>query len=242
MSDPSSCRLCFELRPLQNSHIIPEWVYEPLYDKIHRYNVLGSDSGREASFSQKGVRERMLCQPCETALSVYEGYARGVLIGGREIEIQRTNGGVDVLGLNYTKFKLFQLSVLWRAGVARHGFFSGVQLGSHSEQLRRMLLAEDPGKNTEYGCTLVPLVAEGQLLTDLIAQPASLTANGFPMVRFLFGGHAWLYVLGQGNTYPLRHLFLSGTGTLPIRSGGKAVEGFIRSLAVTFGSSNGQAI
>jgi len=236
-----ACRLCLRTLPLRNSHIIPEWLYRPLYDEIHRYRVLQAGKGDRKIFGQKGIRERMLCQSCETNLSVYEGYARGVLAGGVEIEIQKLEGGIAVCGLDYAKFKLFQLSVLWRAGVARNSFFSRVELGSHSETLRQMLRAGDPGAGGDYGCILVSVLAESQLVTDLITQPTSEVVNGWPMVRFLFGGHAWLFLLGQGNSHPFAKLFLDTTGRLEIRQGGKAVEGYVRGLAKTFVLENGLA-
>lgn len=242
VSAAGECRLCLKARPLCDSHIIPEWLYSPLYDEIHRYRVLRTDQSGRNTFAQKGIREAMLCQPCETDLSVYEGYARGVLMRGPEIEILKTKRGIEVSGLDYVRFKLFQLSVLLRAGVSHDPFFSMVDLGDHSETLRKMLRASDPGRAVDYGCILVTVIAEKQLLTDLITQPLAVVGNGSPMVRFIFGGLAWLFVLGRGDSHPFADLFLTETGVLVIRPGGKVLQEYLRRLAITFVPTNGLAI
>lgn len=236
------CRLCLRKLPLRDSHIIPEWLYKALYDDKHRYRVVEAGKGHQTLFGQKGIRERLLCQECETALSVYEGYARGVLVGGVGLEIQKLTDGFQVHNLEYAKLKLFQLSVLWRAGVAGHSFFSEVTLGSHAETLRKMLLASDPGAATDYGCILVPVVADGQLVTDLITQPLLEVVSGWQILRLVLGGHAWIFVLGDGKSHPFAKLFLDPTGTLQVRLGGKAVDGYLRGLARTFVPENGLAI
>ncbi len=63
---------------MRASHIIPEFIYSPIYDDKHRMVLLETDE-RYASFQQKGIREHLLCQDCETKVSKWETYARGVL-------------------------------------------------------------------------------------------------------------------------------------------------------------------
>ncbi len=52
---------------------------------------------------------------------------------------------------DYATFKLFHLSVLFRASVSSLSTFQEVNLGAlHEERIRQMLLNEDPGKDWEY--------------------------------------------------------------------------------------------
>jgi hypothetical protein len=51
----------------------------------------------------------------------------------------------EINGLDYAMFKLFHLSVLWRAGVSTREEFRNVKLGSHEDVIRQMLLRDDPG-------------------------------------------------------------------------------------------------
>lgn len=145
------CALCLQPGPLQNSHIIPEFLYALLYDEKHRYNVLSVQHGEPNRIEQKGARERLLCLACERLLNGYETYASLVIKGGAKgISYRREGAIVFLQGIDYAKFKLFQLSVLWRAGVSSLPFFGHVQLGPHQEQLRKMVYTGDPGRSAEY--------------------------------------------------------------------------------------------
>ncbi len=68
----TSCRLCGAKVALRKSHLIPEWLYGPLYDEIHRYQVINATPSNNRRLEQKGPCETLLCQTCETKLSVYE--------------------------------------------------------------------------------------------------------------------------------------------------------------------------
>lgn len=231
------CKLCGVEAALRQSHVIPEWLYKPLYDEIHRYHVINSVPLADRKFEQKGLRERLLCQTCETKFSVYEGYARGVFVGGHEITVVRHGDGIELRDLDYVKLKLFQLSLLWRAGVARQDFFSKVNLNRDEEPLRKMLLAGDPGKSSEYGCVMIPLVVEANVLMDLIIQPVPVKSGKFDVYRFIFGGHTWIYILGDGRSFPFSKLCLHEDGRLFIRRADARVMSFIKRLASTFGDA-----
>ena len=51
------CALCHEERDIRNSHIIPEFLYEPLYDEKHRLQLLSIIPSQGNSFKQKGLKE-----------------------------------------------------------------------------------------------------------------------------------------------------------------------------------------
>jgi hypothetical protein len=231
------CGLCGVEAALRKSHVIPEWLYTPLYDEIHRYHVINAGLVADRRFEQKGLRERLLCQSCETKFSVYEGCARRVLFGGQEITVVKHGNGIELRDLDYVKLKLFQLSLLWRAGVARQDFFSKVNLNRDEELLRKMILAGDPGKFSEYGCVLIPLVLEGNALVDLILQPVPVKSGKFDGYRFVFGGHTWIYILGDGRSFPFSKFCLQEDGRLFIPRADARVRSFIERLASTFGDA-----
>jgi hypothetical protein len=72
-----SCKLCMSAGPLRRSHIVPEFLYKPLYDQKHSFSGI-ADSGRLSTL-QIGLRERMLCQDCEARLQKWEDKAARVL-------------------------------------------------------------------------------------------------------------------------------------------------------------------
>lgn len=116
------CSLCIEEKELRNSHIIPEFFYKPLYDEKHRFNAIPLNSEQNKHFKQKGLREQLLCEECELQLSQYEDHVRRVYYGGTGIYI--TNGNpIKIEGIAYNKFKLFQLSLLWKSFCFKTRFF-----------------------------------------------------------------------------------------------------------------------
>jgi hypothetical protein len=118
------CPLCTHEGELVSSHIIPEFLYETLYDEKHRFHQLSLDPGQRNQFKQKGLREPLLCVPCEQMLSVSEQYMSKLLNGGVRAQVRHDGQYLHLSGLDYQKLKLFQLSVLWRAGVSNLPSFS----------------------------------------------------------------------------------------------------------------------
>lgn len=216
-----SCALCLQEVELRRSHIIPEFLYETLYDDKHRLQVLSIIPDQSNWREQKGLRERLLCDSCEQQLSVWEQYACGVLKGGVPLTYRSEGSIIHISGLDYAQFKLFQLSVLWRAGASSLPFFEKVQLGEHAETLRRLLLAGDPGSPSRYGCFMFGLKHESQALTDLITQPERIRLDGHTAYRFVFGGFLWAMLVsshGLGKLQDRCTLNATGETVLLIRN------------------------
>ncbi|VAW81253.1 hypothetical protein MNBD_GAMMA12-1540, partial [hydrothermal vent metagenome] len=110
-----NCHLCLHDKPLKKSHIIPEFVYKSLYDEKHRYHILSTFKATKTAQQQKGLREPLLCELCEEKLSKYERYV-SLIFTGAIPTTENTNGDlITINGLKYKEFKLFALSILWRA-------------------------------------------------------------------------------------------------------------------------------
>lgn len=192
------CKLCELDRPLQRSHIIPEFLYKSMYDDLHRFHVISAAVDQPDSMEQKGLREPLLCGECETKLSRWESYAHDVLTGGIELHYRKKGRSVIVDGFDYAKMKLFQLSILWRAGVSSLQLFSHVDLGAHEPKLRQMLADETPGDAAAYGCVIFGLIDdEGKTATNLIVQPERIKMGAHVGYRFIFGGFAWYFVVSS---------------------------------------------
>ncbi len=191
------CALCHQEREIRNSHIIPEFLYQPLYDEKHRLQLLSIIPSQGNAFKQKGLKEKLLCDECEQKLSVWEGYARKILKGGVPLTT-RTEGNVILIeGIDYRQFKLFQLSVLWRAGVSSLQFFEYVDLGPHEEVLRRQLVEENPGIASRYPSIMFGLKYEGGVLADLMIQPKQTKLYGRVAYNFVFGGFLWAFSVSR---------------------------------------------
>lgn len=203
---------------LQRSHIIPEWLYKPLYDKKHKFTQVYADPGQHHTYHQKGLREYLLCEKCEQQFSRYEDYGVRALHGEMGVTAHREGAELHLKNLNYRTFKLLQLSILWRASVSTLPSFKDVKLGPHQETLRRMLRDEDPGPSHKYGCLILIPWFEGEIVNELIATPTYDKFDGMAIWRFVFAGMAWLYAVS--NRQPVKEIcdqFLQENNTAIMR-------------------------
>lgn len=208
-----ACALCQRDKELRRSHIIPEFLYKGMYDDKHRFHVISVIPDKQDWMEQKGLREPLLCGDCETKISRFEDYARRVLLGGKELEFRRNGNVVMIEGLNYKLFKLFQLSILWRAGVSTLKMFERVDLGRFETVLREMLINEEPGEQDLFGCVMFGLKDNSGVTADLIVQPMKVRVEGHMCYRFIFGGFMWVcFVSGRKPVGPYTVGFLQKSG------------------------------
>jgi hypothetical protein len=217
------CRLCLQDEDLHDSHIIPEFLFRPGYDEKHRMEVL-DQSRLRPGLIQKGLRQRLLCTVCENLLANrYEEYFSSLwYLHGALPEVA---GGPywNLLKLDYSRFKLFHLSILWRASISTLPAFSEVSLGPSEERLRVMLLDQQAGTIDDFQIFGVLLLFPGssQVCDGLISSPTLQVRDEHRLYMFTFGGCVWHYYESLGEPNPLfAQIALSpaGTITLPVRT------------------------
>lgn len=213
MSSTPPCRLCMQPKPLQDSHVLPELVWSPLYKGG------GTDHWTVGAFRnaqgvlkprkvQLGLREPLLCRDCEQLFSrEYEGPSTGLWrhladgaalpmgITSRSLSAADGNTGTRFDGVCYRSWKLFLLSLLWRASVAGGPEWSGVDLGTtHEPIIGAMLLKADPRAQGDYPC----IIYRARTQLRMIMLPSEARSDGhrcyvFPINRavlnFLVSGH-----------------------------------------------------
>ena len=79
-----------------------------------------------------------------------------------------TNPGAVLNGIDYATFRLFDLSVLFRASTSDHPNFREVDIGPHEERFRRMLLEGDPGQDRQYPILCAAVEGSGGKVLDPI--------------------------------------------------------------------------
>jgi hypothetical protein len=100
----------------------------------------------------------IVCAQCESIFSPWDDYAQKLLLA-KPIEDQYViKDGQKIAyvetGIDYAKLKLFFISLLWKAAVSNHYFFSRVNVGPFEPQLRRMILKGDPGDPDTFAITV----------------------------------------------------------------------------------------
>jgi len=212
-----TCALCSADVPLCKSHIIPEFLYKTVYDEKHRLHCYSTDCNEPNFYEQKGLRQLLLCEECEQKISDWEGYARDVLLGGTALTCVYEDGLVNFKGVDYKKFKLFQLSILWRASVSNLDFFKLVNLGPHEKIVREMVLNSEPGDKYDYPCFALYLRNNGDDLKGLIVSPDKSRIEQSICYRFIFGGLIWVFVVSRSKKYKeIDRLFLCESGEMSI--------------------------
>jgi len=210
------CKLCRKLAKLSYSHILPEFFFSSVYDDLHR-TMLVSSSKKE-QLIQKGVREYLLCQECETKLSRYEGYAVSVIKNIPSFEEDVSGSFIFSNDIDYKLFKLFQLSILWRSSVSRNEMFANVNLGKHEERVRMMLDQENPGKIEDYGCFIMG-IHEPEKIHRIIMPPKPERFFGHNGYLFMIGNLFWNFIVSS-HLIPetVKFMFLQETGVLRIHT------------------------
>jgi len=202
-STDSECELCRQTKKLCRSHILPDFLYSEVYDESGKKMIVRSAIDHSEKFRQSGYWEWLLCGECESRTGEWDRYAANVLKGNVQLEGRREGAVVHLSGIDYAKFKLFQLSVVWRASIAKGEFFKRVILGPHEEVMRSMLLTGDPGPHTQYPCLITSLIMEGAPATGVIVEPTEGRLYGHRTYRFVFGGLLWVFIVTRQQVNPI---------------------------------------
>lgn len=219
-----TCPLCRNAEPLQNSHVIPEFLYGPAYDEKHRIGVVTAGL-RGLRLLQKGIRERLLCRQCEQFLNVH--YEQPMSRAWSSLLPGKVHGDSYLLdGIDYRTFKLFHLSILWRASIARGPEWSSVSLGARHEQRLREALLEGAAPDRDSYPLLGTVFVGPETRRPCFGWVMPPCANRLGSARVyttLYGGCAWHVVVANhvvvdpGNPFVLSEGGQLGMPTYDIR-------------------------
>lgn len=207
------CQLCLqEKKLLKKSHIIPNFLYKDLLGSDNRLVNINMDNFDEYNFTHSGFYDKdILCSDCDGGLlSKLETYAsnclyfRGSKRSRNQIQTQLL-GDNEILpsvrfhNLDYTKTKLFLLSILWRAHISRQPFFKEVNLGPYAERLRKMILEHDAGMEDEFEVILLHVDTAKTRAEQGLYQPRKLRGNGNYQYAFIINRIIYHYNVSPHN-------------------------------------------
>lgn len=186
------CRLCHREQKLCDSHIVPEFIYRDLYDNDHKMMGINGHGNKGWKPLQKGIREKLFCSDCEQHLNdKYEKPFLKQWSVENPLPSQMNLDSVFSATYDYATFKLFHLSILFRASVSSLATFHEVNLGVHEERIRQMILNEDPGRDWEYPILAFAVLNENDVEKRLISQPISGRHEGHRAYGQIYGGAMW---------------------------------------------------
>jgi hypothetical protein len=210
------CRLCDQDVPLVKAHIVPRTFFVGTGDDRHKGKLLSNLPNSFPQQSKTGpYDESILCAKCDAKIGVWDDYAARVLIRGVDSLVPFHSGLSPIAYLraeyDYATLKLFFLSLLWRAGISSHRMFARVRLGSHSDRLKGLLLASNPGDAQEYA-TVLSVYSEKGAPAQFgagVMDPVAERYEGLRVYRFALGRvSAWVKVDSQTYGLPQTVLML----------------------------------
>ncbi len=215
---PMLCRLCRQDRELRLSHVIPELLWKPLY----RVYGKALSIHRDLPFIRKlgrGIRERLLCDECERVLQEHESYFARVWVQNARLPNDIPENEILIDGLDYVRFKLFHLSILWRAGVAQDPAFYQTDLGPHEQRIRKMILERDPGSPKDYRLFGFVVLRPGtrKVHRGVIAVPTRSRQDGLWVYSAIYGGCVWNIVLSKHKASGFEQDCLTANGKLRLQ-------------------------
>jgi hypothetical protein len=197
---------------------------EPSFVAITQPGV--KDGWRQRSYWEKqlGWKEYLLCHDCEQRFGVHESKVRTFLYGSAPSPLKkRTLGRLGPpmpagsppefvefrdVKIDYRELKLFQMSLLWRAGVAEGKCFHNVDLGQkHENRLRQFLLNDDPGLEEDFPCVIFDLRFKGVESEGFCQEPITShdEDQGQKLYKIIIGGYAFMYSVSSHRASQVFH-------------------------------------
>ncbi len=188
MAKTGKCKLCLLEQPLMDkSHIIPAFMFDSLHQKgtqIYKFapaELLGGN-GRITELPSGEYEEGILCSRCDNEIiGGYELYAHKAMYGKEVVDNDHpefadriTEQGVKFRkcqNLHYKEFKLFLLSILWKASISTRDIFREVNLGPYEDVIREMILNGDPKEDDKFPILIVSWLNDNFTTSDLVGEP-----------------------------------------------------------------------
>ncbi len=197
IATPTLCCLCGAEPPIRNSHVIPEFLHSAIYDTKNRALKMTASTGKSTPV-QVGFRAPILGKNCEALVNdEYEQPFRRMWFEEGRAPTGTFGGSVHQIYVpDYRRFKLFLLSVLFRAGVCTLDPYASVNLGTHENSLREMLLHGDARSPMDYPILgSVLLMPNSRQVYTSVTPPFEVEFEGHPLYVFAFGGCLWEFLL-----------------------------------------------
>jgi len=177
-------------------------MYKGMFDDKHKiiYASIKSSNFNKLEKIYKFSAEydlEILCQECDNnIIGSYESYARTSFFCSIDKNPQIFDGNdfqPITINVDYKRFKLFLLSILWRSSVSKRALFKNVTLGPHGEKLRKMIYEGDPKSVSDYPIVLWTYKNDKEFPSEIVAEPSASRRNSGIVYVFIIGGIVYVY-------------------------------------------------
>ena len=218
-----NCPLCLENKPLQVSHVIPNTFFKRLKKKDGR--AIQSDMRHSTNIhkTQESWSEKILCRSCEELTNEFDSYVAAFTYNPKRVKVKVDKSGTKYRtysNVNYKKFRLFQLSLLYRAALSNNLAYQHIKLApEHMESIRTSLLNREPFSDHILGCQmkLIWNSIRREPFQNYLSVPRKDVLKLKEIVYFIFGGFAWEFYLPKFNfKQSQNNYFIKNTGFLKV--------------------------
>lgn len=210
------CRLCHKSRELRKSHIVPEFLYTPLYNE-ERY-LMGINGRGNLGWKklQRGLCENLFCDSCEQHFNkVCEQPFLAHWVKSSPLPNPWPLVESCWVQVDYSIVRLFHLSVLFRTSVSKLPTFREVSLGPFEEKLRLMLLNGDPGEFWEFPIFgLVLINSQTREVVQLVSQSQSGRFADRRCYAIAYGGVQWWVGVSAQRSVSIESVCLQADGKI----------------------------
>ncbi len=198
------CRGCQKERKLIKAHIIPESFFRGLREGKLSPEIHSTAGGFYPKKAPIGVYDKeILCNECEQIFQKYDDYGCQILIKNESnfepLDHEGKHVGYRINSIDNKKLKLFFLSVLWRASISRHYFYSRVALNKLENKLKELIWNNNPGGKHDFSFALGKFEDDGAGRT--IQNPFQERFWGIRYYRFYMYGYV-LYIKSDSQKTP----------------------------------------
>jgi hypothetical protein len=214
------CKGCGLEVKLIKAHAIPESFFVGLRDGQTPPRLMTDTSGVYPQKSPIGVYDNgILCRSCEDRFQEVDDYGQNLLLKQEEthVELKHSSGvvGYQVENVNYNLLKLFFVSILCRASISNHAFYSKVNLGAFEADAKNLIWNSNPGAIDQFSFVLSKFT--DRKLGRSILDPHRERWHGINYQRFYMYGYV-LYIKVDRRPSPaiLKPFEFNSDGTLYI--------------------------
>jgi hypothetical protein len=154
-----ACKFCLEDKKCIKAHIIPNSLYEPIFNVGKGMLILSNKLEIYPKKQHTGIYdENMVCEQCERLFSKLDDYANSffsAMISEDSFIIENNEKVAYIIkNYDYNNLKLFLVSMLWRASISSQSSFFDVNIGPFENQIKEMIKNNDPGDENTFSFIL----------------------------------------------------------------------------------------
>ncbi len=216
------CKLTGKSGRAVKAHIVPKAFYELPPQSEGPTRLLTNTPGQYPTKIPVGIYDdAIVTSEGELLFGPWDDYACKVLLNRFKeftpIYKNRLLKGWQLEDVEYERFKLFGLSVLWRAHASTQRAFQRVNLGVHEPKIRDLLIRADPAKAEDYSVCFMRWIDDD--FVPFFMDPFWKRDDGVKFYRVYCGRYILYVKVDRQDTCPtLRELQVAPTRPLLVRA------------------------